>query len=62
VNDELVTIRRAANHFHGICLEGLGKATHVVRIVSVRELPRADRWIARLFDLYNLSFGQAKVG
>jgi len=62
VNDELVTIRRAANHFYGICLDGLGKVTYFVRIVSVRELPRADRSIARLFDRYNLSFGQAKVG
>jgi hypothetical protein len=62
VNDELVTIRWAANHFRGICLEGLGEATHFVRIDRVRELPRADRSIARLFDRYHLSFGHAKVG
>ena len=62
MNDELVTIRWAANHFNGVCLEGLGKATHFVRIGGVRELPRADRSIARLFDRYNFSFGQAKDG
>jgi hypothetical protein len=62
MNDELVTVRRAEDHCPGMCLEGLGKATQPVRIVSVRELPRADRSITRLFDRYNLSFGQVKIG
>jgi len=56
VNNKLVTIRRAANHFHGICLEGIGKVAPFVRIVRTRELPRAERYIAMLFDGYNLSF------
>jgi len=48
VNNELVTIRRAENHFHGICLEGLGKATPFVRIVSVSGTP--EELTARLRD------------
>jgi hypothetical protein len=49
-------------HFPGICLEGLGKATHPVRIFSVRELPRTDRSIARLFDRYFYRLDKRRSG
>jgi hypothetical protein len=76
VNNELVTIRRAVNHFHGICLEGLGKATPFVRIASgnSRDLTaglldylidiiyRLDKRKSDNRDSAYLRIGQAKVG